>query len=155
MKRITSFEIDHRTLEPGFYISRKDGSITTYDLRTRKPNNNDYMDNVTMHTVEHMFATFVRNSEIADKVIYFGPMGCQTGFYLLVDNVDDDTVFDITKDILQRIIGYDGKIFGASEIECGNYKSLELSKAKTECRKYLEILNKFQRGNYNYKGVAK
>ncbi len=155
MKRITSFEIDHRTLEPGFYISRKDGSITTYDLRTRKPNCGNYMDNITMHTVEHMFATFVRNSEIADKVVYFGPMGCQTGFYLLVDGVDDDTVFDITKDILEKIIKYEGEVFGASEIECGNYKTLELSKAKTECKKYLEILNDFHRGNYTYQGVTK
>lgn len=150
MKRITSFEIDHRTLKPGFYISRKDGSITTYDLRTRKPNCDDYMDNITMHTVEHMFATFIRNSAIANKVIYFGPMGCQTGFYLLVDSVDDDTVFDITKDILEKIINYEGEVFGASEIECGNYRTLELSKAKTECEKYLEILNFFHRGNYNY-----
>lgn len=152
MKRITSFEIDHTTLEPGFYISRKDGCITTYDLRTRKPNNGDYMDNVTMHTVEHMFATFIRNSEISDSVIYFGPMGCQTGFYLLVDGVDDNVVFDITKDILKKIIEYNGIVFGASAIECGNYKTLELEKAKTECKKYLDILNKFERGNYNYRG---
>ncbi len=152
MKRITSFEIDHTTLEPGFYISRKDGSITTYDLRTRKPNNDDYMDNVTMHTVEHMFATFIRNSEISDSVVYFGPMGCQTGFYLLVDGVDDNTVFDITKDILKKIIDHNGDVFGASAIECGNYKTLELEKAKTECEKYLDILNKFERGNYTYRG---
>jgi len=152
MKRITSFEIDHTTLEPGFYISRKDGSITTYDLRTRKPNSGDYMDNVTMHTVEHMFATFIRNSEITDSVVYFGPMGCQTGFYLLVDGIDDNTVFDVTKDILKKIINHDGKVFGASAIECGNYKTLELSKAKTECERYLDILNKFERGNYCYRG---
>ncbi len=152
MKRITSFEIDHTTLNPGFYISRKDGNITTYDLRTRKPNNDDYMDNITMHTVEHMFATFIRNSEIADSVIYFGPMGCQTGFYLLVENVDNDTVFDITKDILNKIINHDGDVFGASAIECGNYKTLELSKAKQECEKYLDILNNFERGNYCYRG---
>ncbi len=151
MKRITSFEIDHTVLEPGFYISRKDGSITTYDLRTRKPNNNDYMDNVTMHTVEHMFATFVRNSEISEKIIYFGPMGCQTGFYLLVDDTDDDVVFDITKDILDKILKYNGPVFGASEIECGNYRTLELEKAKIECKKYLDILNKFEKGNYSYK----
>jgi len=152
MKRITSFEIDHTLLKPGFYISRKDGSITTYDLRTRKPNNGYYMDNVTMHTVEHMFATYIRNSDIADSVVYFGPMGCQTGFYLLVDGIEDDTVFDLTKDILQKIIDHTGNVFGASEIECGNYKTLNLSKAKSECKNYLEILNKFERGNYSYRG---
>ncbi len=155
MKRITSFEIDHKILDPGFYISRKDGSITTYDLRTRKPNNNDYMDNVTMHTVEHMFATFARNSEYSDKIIYFGPMGCQTGFYLLTDSMNDDDVFDLTRKILRQIINHDGEVFGASETECGNYKTLDLSKAKEECIKYSAVLDKFERGNYTYKGESK
>ena len=152
MKRITSFEIDHTVLEPGFYISRKDGNITTYDLRTRKPNCGDYMDNVTMHTVEHMFATYIRNSEISENVVYFGPMGCQTGFYLLIDGVDDDKVFDLTRDILNKIIEHNGPVFGASEIECGNYKTLELEKAKEECRKYAKVLNTFKRGDYTYGG---
>lgn len=152
MKRITSFEVDHTVLRPGFYISRKDGTVTTYDLRTRKPNAGDYMDNVTMHTVEHMFATFIRNSQISDNVIYFGPMGCQTGFYLLTDSIADDTVFDTTVEILKKIIDYSGPVFGASEIECGNYKTLDLYKAKEECQKYLGVLLKFRRGDYNYGG---
>ena len=84
MDRIASFSVDHDLIEPGIYISRIDGDIVTYDLRTRKPNAGDYMDNLTMHTVEHMLATFLRNSEIGGEVIYFGPMGCRTGFYLLV-----------------------------------------------------------------------
>lgn len=151
MKRITSFEIDHTLLEPGFYISRKDGSITTFDLRTRKPNSGDYMDNVTMHTVEHMFATFARNSDYSDRIVYFGPMGCQTGFYLLTDGIDADEVFDLTRQILDKIITHDGDVFGASEIECGNYKTLDFEKAKEECRKYAKVLADFQRGNYSYK----
>lgn len=154
MKRITSFEIDHKILEPGFYVSRKDGSITTYDLRTRKPNSNDFMDNVTMHTVEHMFATYARNSKYSDKIIYFGPMGCQTGFYLLTDSMNDDDVFDLTREILTLIINHDGEVFGASETECGNYKTLELEKAKAECMRYARILDNFERGNYTYKGEA-
>ena len=97
MERITSFTIDHDVLVPGFYISRKDGDITTYDLRTRRPNKGDYMSNADMHSVEHMFATYIRNSEIADSVIYFGPMGCQTGFYLLVRDVEPKKVFQIRK----------------------------------------------------------
>ena len=84
MERIASFSVDHDFIVPGIYVSRIDGDITTYDLRTRVPNADKFMDNVTMHTVEHMFATLVRNSTMADKVLYFGPMGCQTGFYLLV-----------------------------------------------------------------------
>ena len=150
MKRITSFEIDHTILNPGFYVSRKDGNITTFDLRTRKPNSDDYMDNETMHTLEHMFATFIRNSRISESIVYFGPMGCQTGFYLLTEDIDENEVFDITREILDKIIRYDGPVFGASAIECGNYKTLNLEKAKSECKKYAKILSEFKRGNYEY-----
>lgn len=141
MERIKSFEIDHNLLEPGFYISREDGDIITYDLRTRKPNMGDYMSNLTMHSVEHMFATFVRNSKIADDVVYFGPMGCQTGFYLLVKNRKPADVFAITKEILAEILAYEGPVFGASAIECGNYRNLDLASAKEECKKYLDVIN--------------
>lgn len=148
IKRITSFEIDHRTLKPGFYISRRDGDITTYDLRTRVPNSGNYMDNITMHSVEHMFATYIRNSEISDSVIYFGPMGCQTGFYLLIRNIDDTQVFETVKNVLEKIISHDGDVFGASDIECGNYRTLDICSAKTECINYLSVLNKTTKFNY-------
>ena len=140
MEKIKSFQIDHNILEPGFYISREDGDIITYDLRTRKPNAGDYMDNATMHSLEHMFATFVRNSEIADKVIYFGPMGCQTGFYLLVRDCAPIEVFEKTKQVLEKILAYEGPVFGASAIECGNYRNLDLALAHTEAGTYLEVL---------------
>ena len=104
MKRIASFSVDHDFIVPGMYVSRIDGDIVTYDLRTRKPNADDFMDNITMHSVEHMFATYVRNSEIADRVIYFGPMGCQTGFYLLVRNADDKNVLNVIEETLEKII---------------------------------------------------
>ena len=97
MKRISSFCADHTKIVPGIYKARIDGDITTYDMRTRKPNAGDYMDNSTMHTFEHLFATYVRNSEIKDRVIYFGPMGCQTGFYLLVRDSDDAETAAIIK----------------------------------------------------------
>ena len=102
MKQITSFTVNHDYITPGIYISRIDGDITTFDLRTRTPNAGDYMDNLTMHSVEHMLATFLRNSEDSDRVIYFGPMGCQTGFYLLTRNVDAKEVFEQTKLVLER-----------------------------------------------------
>ena len=140
MQKIASFTVDHNKLEPGIYVSRRDGDITTYDLRTRKPNNGDYMDNRTMHSVEHLFATMVRNSEIKDSVIYFGPMGCQTGFYLLTKAVPDEKVLEITMDILEKIIAYDGEMPGNSAIECGNYKNLDIADAKIECEKYLAVL---------------
>ncbi len=141
MKKIASFTVDHTTLSEGIYVSRIDKDITTYDLRTRKPNGTDFMDHSTMHTLEHMFATYVRNSEIADDVIYFGPMGCQTGFYLLIRNADNEKVLEITKKVLENICRHEGEVFGNSAVECGNYKTLCLEKAKDEAKKYLDILN--------------
>ena len=139
-EKIASFTVDHTRLLPGIYVSRIDGDITTYDLRTRKPNEGDYMDNITMHSLEHMFATFIRSSALKDDVIYFGPMGCQTGFYLLIRNADNETVLCTVKETLKNVLGAD-EMFGQSVIECGNYKNLSLDAAKKEAAKYLEILN--------------
>lgn len=138
MKKIASFQVDHRFIKEGIYISRKDGDITTYDLRMRKPNCGDLMDNSAIHSFEHMLATFARNGKMAEKIIYVGPMGCQTGFYLLVRNADDATVIEFVRDILREIIEYKGEIFGKSEIECGNYRNLDLKAAQSEARRYLE-----------------
>ena len=149
MKKITSFTVDHRYITEGIYISRVDGTVTTYDLRTRKPNCGDYMDNETMHTFEHLFATYVRNSDISDDVLYFGPMGCQTGFYLLVQNADNDIVRSVVIDVLEKIVAHKGEVFGASEIECGNYKSLNLESAQSEACRYLESLEN-DNNNFNY-----
>lgn len=141
MNRIKSFDINHNVLEPGFYISRVDGDVVTYDLRTRKPNAGDYMDNPTMHSLEHMFATFVRNSEMSEDVVYFGPMGCQTGFYLLVrDRRSHMEVFEMTKNVLAQTIAHEGEVFGASAIECGHYENLSLDAAKKEAERYLAVL---------------
>ena len=138
--RITSFTVDHDFITPGVYISRIDGDVITYDLRTRTPNTGDLMDNATMHSVEHMFATYVRASEIGGKVLYFGPMGCQTGFYLLVRDCEKETVLQVILSVLESIISHDGEMFGASRKECGNYKNLSLPLAKAECERYLSIL---------------
>ena len=146
MQTIKSFEVDHRKLEKGIYISRIDGDIITYDLRFVKPNSGSYMDNETIHTIEHLLAVYARNSEIGDKVIYFGPMGCMTGFYFLLrDTVSEQTVLEILKDILNKAITHTGKVFGASEIECGNYRMLNLEKAQTACREYLTIIENITR----------
>ena len=142
VRRITSFSVDHDFIEPGIYISRIDGDITTYDMRTRKPNADDFMDNITMHSVEHMFATYVRNSDIGGDVIYFGPMGCRTGFYLLVRNADNEVVLRTVKSVLTRIVEEAEEMFGATRKECGNYKELSLESAKIEARRYLAELNK-------------
>ncbi|MBQ3090445.1 MAG: S-ribosylhomocysteine lyase [Oscillospiraceae bacterium] len=151
MERITSFTINHDLLQPGIYVSRVDGDVTTYDLRTRVPNMGDYMDNATMHSVEHMFATCIRNSVLKDDVVYFGPMGCQTGFYLLVRNAVNETVLSVVKDVLRQILAYEGPVFGASRIECGNYANLDLALAHEECRRYLDVLEQYPNIDFKYK----
>ena len=150
MEKIKSFQINHNILEPGFYISREDDNVITYDLRTRKPNAGDYMDNATMHSLEHMFATYARNSEFSEKIVYFGPMGCQTGFYFLVKDLAPVEVFELTIEILEDIIAYEGPVFGASAIECGNYANLDLALAKQEAEKYLEVLNEWTNMEFTY-----
>ena len=149
MKKITSFTVDHTVLEKGIYVSRIDGDITTYDLRMRKPNTDDLISNSSMHSFEHMLATFLRNSKLADDIIYVGPMGCQTGFYVLVRNAENDNLLSVLKDCLIKISEYEGEVFGNSEIECGNYKNLDLSKAKDEALAFLEVLEKPQSFLYN------
>ena len=139
--KIASFSVDHDIIAEGIYVSRIDGDITTYDMRTRRPNMGEYMDNLTMHSVEHMFATYVRSSDISEKIIYFGPMGCQTGFYLLVRDADNAEVLSVVKNTLEKIISHDGEMFGAKREECGNYKNLDLGAAKRECERYLAVLN--------------
>ena len=121
-----------------------------YDLRTRKPNAGDYMSNAVMHSVEHMFATFARNSEVSDKIVYFGPMGCQTGFYLLVRDMDAKDVFELTKKILKQTIEHEGDVFGKSAIECGHYENLDIELAKEECRTYLEVLENQTNMEFTY-----
>ncbi len=138
MKKIASFTVDHRKITEGVYTSRMDGDVVTYDLRMRKPNMGDLLDNATMHSLEHLFATMVRNSSLANQVIYFGPMGCQTGFYLLMRSENHQENLDLIKDVLQDMINYNGEMPGNSEIECGNYRNLDLALAKNEAKAYYE-----------------
>lgn len=149
MKKIASFSVDHDKIVPGMYISRIDGDITSFDLRTRTPNAGSYMDDRTMHSVEHMLATFLRNGEIGASVIYFGPMGCRTGFYLLTRDLDPDTVKAGLISALEKTLAHEGDVFGASRRECGNYLDLDLNDAKKECTAYLAVL-KDHKGDYSY-----
>ena len=139
--RIASFSINHDKLLPGLYVSRVDGDITTYDMRCRRPNTDDLIDNSTLHSLEHMFATYIRNGELRNQIVYFGPMGCQTGFYLLVRNADNATVLAEVKKTCERILAHEGPVFGAARVECGNYKNLSLAAAKVEAARYLAELN--------------
>ncbi|MDR0883504.1 MAG: S-ribosylhomocysteine lyase [Oscillospiraceae bacterium] len=140
MQTIASFTVDHTVLEPGMYVSRIDGDITTYDLRTRKPNAGDYMDEETMHSVEHMLATLLRNGPLGAQILYFGPMGCATGFYLLVRDADNARVLAVLKEALADTVAFGGEIYGCSARECGNYRTLNLAKAKKEAARTLKTL---------------
>lgn len=141
MEKITSFTVDHTVLEPGIYVSRTDGDIVTYDLRMKKPNTDDLLSNSAMHSFEHMLATYLRNGELKDKIIYVGPMGCQTGFYVLVRMNDNEKLLKELICALESIICHTDKMFGASAVECGNYKNLSVKEAKSVAEEYLHILN--------------
>ena len=151
LTRIASFSVNHDYVTEGIYVSRIDGDVTTYDMRTRVPNNkeDDYMSNLVMHSFEHLFATYVRNSKIGTRVIYFGPMGCQTGFYLLVRDAKNEETLDVVLDILEKIISHNGQMPGAKREECGNYKNLDLESAKAEARRYLDVLRSSD-NNFRY-----
>ena len=142
MERIASFTVNHDTLRPGLYLSRRDGHVTTFDLRFKRPNTGDLLTNAQMHSVEHVIATLLRNSAHKDAVIYFGPMGCQTGFYFLFDE-DKLPVADAVK-LLQLTFTaagrYMGEMPGKSARECGNYVNLDVETGKTVCRFYADLI---------------
>ena len=144
MEKITSFTIDHIKLVPGVYVSRKDtvGNeiITTFDLRMTSPNDEPVMNTAEMHTIEHLAATFLRNhNEFGSKVIYFGPMGCRTGFYLLLaGDYESRDIVELMIELFQFIAEFDGEVPGASAKDCGNYLDMNLPMARYLARKYLD-----------------
>lgn len=140
MEKIASFQINHDTLLPGMYLSRVDGDVTTYDLRFIRPNTPPYMENGAMHTIEHLVATYVRNSRHKDGIIYVGPMGCRTGFYLLTRGLTHQEVIDLTVAALDFAAGFEGDIPGASRVECGNWLEHDLAGAKALCRQQAQTL---------------
>ncbi len=141
MNTIASFQINHDTLEKGMYISRIDGDIVTYDLRMKKPNQGDYLENAAIHTFEHLFATFARNSHWSANVIYIGPMGCRTGFYLLLrDRLTHEDALSLTKAALNYIRTYEGEIPGTKPAECGNYQDHDLPGAKAAATDFQSVL---------------
>ena len=131
MRKIASFEVNHDVLKQGMYISRVDGDIVTYDIRMTVPNSGRYLTNPALHTFEHLFATYARNSALSENVVYVGPMGCRTGFYLLMRGSTHQQALDLMRDTLEFIAGYDGPIPGAqASRECGNWLDHDLSAAR-------------------------
>ena len=153
MEKIESFKVNHLKLYPGLYISRIDkfneSIITTFDLRFTAPNKETPMQVPAMHTLEHLGATFFRNSKIKDEVVYFGPMGCRTGFYLLLANEWTPIIlFPLMIEFLDFVLEFDGQIPGASSKECGNYIEQDLKTAKLYAKKYKEDLLSYKRFEY-------
>ena len=140
MKRIASFEVDHTVLQPGMYLSRTDGDVVTYDLRFIRPNTPPFLPPAVLHTIEHLFATRARNSRYGAHVIYVGPMGCLTGFYLLTQGLTDAEALDLVRECFAWMAEYDGPIPGASAPECGNYLMMDPIAARAECRAMLPVL---------------
>lgn len=150
MERIDSFNVDHTKLLRGMYISRIDGDVITYDIRTRRPNVEDVMENGAIHTLEHLFATYVRNTEQKNNIIYFGPMGCRTGFYFLTTGITHADALKLTQDALEFIANFEGDVPGVSAIECGNYRDHDLEGAKKEAADQLEILKSWTTADMIY-----
>lgn len=142
MERIASFTVDHTKLRPGMYLSRVDGDVVTYDLRFKRPNTGDLLSNAQLHSAEHLFATLLRNSDQKDAVVYFGPMGCQTGFYLLIDGskLDHAGAIRLVRQVCEEGQNFSGPMPGKSEQECGNFRNLDLDLARELCAFYGQLL---------------
>lgn len=156
MDKIASFKVDHTKLEEGLYVSRIDNwkgvSLTTFDIRMKKPNKGDYLSTTAAHSIEHLGATFLRNDpRTSDSTVYFGPMGCRTGFYaIFFGELEPFDIDDIILDMFKYIESYEGIIPGQSEIECGNYKDLDLMEAKKEAKAYINVLTNLSEKNTVY-----
>ena len=156
MEKITSFTIDHIKLEPGLYVSRKDKvgaeTVTTFDLRFTNPNEEPVMNTAEIHTVEHLVATYLRNEpNWKEKVLYFGPMGCRTGFYLLlVGDYESADVLELVKACFEFVRDFKGEVPGASAKDCGNYLDMNLPMANFLGRRYVNILENIDQAHLVY-----
>ena len=142
MERIASFTVDHNKLQPGLYLSRHDGDVVTFDLRFKKPNTGDLLSNAQMHSAEHLIATLLRNSARKDAVVYFGPMGCQTGFYFLFDGkqLSLSQAIALLQEVFSAAANYTGEMPGKSAVECGNYINLDVELGKEVCAFYADLI---------------
>ena len=152
MKRIPSFSIDHTRLKRGVYPSRQDDDVMTWDVRMKEPNHGDYLSQGALHTIEHLFATYARNSKWQDGIIYIGPMGCRTGFCLLLrDTVSYPDAIDLVRESFAFVADFKGEIPGSRRQECGNYLEHDLEGAKAVSRDMLAVLKNWTEADLQYK----
>jgi S-ribosylhomocysteine lyase len=156
MEKIASFQIDHLRLLPGLYVSRRDRfgdvTLTTFDLRFKQPNQEPVMDMPALHTIEHLGATFLRSHKTwGPRVVYFGPMGCRTGFYLILEGtLESKDLLSLLEELAAWVLAFDGPIPGAAPAECGNWSEQNLNMAKWEMRRYGEVLKNAGPERLNY-----
>lgn len=152
MDRIASFTVDHNKLVPGLYYSRRDGDIITFDLRFKKPNTGDLLTNSEMHSAEHLIATLLRNSRAKEAVVYFGPMGCQTGFYFLFDSrlLSCGEAVELLKEVFAAAADFKGEMPGKSPAECGNYVNLDVDTGKAVCGFYANLIQDWTAEKLSY-----
>ncbi|MDR2447022.1 MAG: S-ribosylhomocysteine lyase [Treponema sp.] len=156
MEKIASFQVDHLRLKPGVYVSRQDQfgetTLTTFDLRFKEPNKEPVMDQPALHTLEHLGATFLRShKEWADRTVYFGPMGCRTGFYVIFEGkLESMDILPLLREMCDWILDFEGAIPGALPAECGNCLEQNLTMAQWEVKRYAELLRNPARENLNY-----
>jgi len=156
MEKITSFQVDHLRLKPGLFESRKDKFenlvLTTFDIRFKEPNREPVLDPPVIHTIEHLCATFLRShKEWGSKIVYFGPMGCRTGFYLILEgNLNPKNILPLIQEMLGWIDKFDKPIPGATAEECGNWREQNIDMAKYECRKYASLMRNPSGENLEY-----
>ena len=150
MERIASFCVDHTKLDRGMYLSRQDGDVLTWDIRMKKPNHGDYLTTGAAHTLEHLFATYARNSRFSKGVVYVGPMGCLTGFYLVTTGLTPAEALELTRSAFIWMAEYTGDIPGASAVECGNYLMLDPVAARVEAAAMVPVLNALDAEHLHY-----
>ena len=157
MKKIASFTIDHERLEPGIYVSRRDTTpagdvITTFDIRMTRPNREPALTPKSLHAMVHLAATFLRNhEEWQNRIVYWGPMGCCTGNYLLVQGeCSSRDILPLIRETMRFVAGFEGEVPGATPRDCGNYSFMDLDQAKKDARRYLDVLDNATDVNLNY-----
>lgn len=151
MQKIASFSINHDILQKGMYVSRVDGDVVTYDIRMKLPNQGEYLSNGSLHSFEHLFATYARNTDLAEGIVYIGPMGCRTGFYVLLrDTIPPTAALELIKDSFTFIKEFEGEIPGTKPAECGNYLEHDLAGAKAAAIDMLAVLKDWTTGDMNY-----
>lgn len=150
MDRIASFQIDHTRLKRGMYLSREDGDVLTWDVRLKEPNRGDYLAQGALHTMEHLFATWARNSAWGPGVIYVGPMGCRTGMYFLTRGLSPAEALECVRGSFQFMATYEGPVPGATEAECGNWREHDPAGCRKEAEAFLPVLEALKPEDLHY-----